>query len=216
MAPPPSGLLEEDEPFQQRWEELWAQGLKPGDLFDKHLPLPELAKQLSDGSLPRSGTALVPGCGRGYDVDALCRAGYAATGMDISPTAISAAKEYLASVSTPGEYHVTTADFFTAPLGPYDLVYDYTFFCAIEPESRALWGARMAELVKPGGSLITVMYPTEKPLQDGGPPFGVSEQAYRDVLADAFRAVDGPRLLDADSAHPERDGSTYWCRWKRV
>src|SRR5690242_15221720 len=37
-------------------------------------------------------TALVPGCGLGYDAEFLARRGFAVTAFDISPTAVAAAK----------------------------------------------------------------------------------------------------------------------------
>lgn len=38
--------------------------------------------------------ALVPGCGRGYDVCEMAKRGYDALGLDIAPTAVKAASEY--------------------------------------------------------------------------------------------------------------------------
>lgn len=45
--------------------------------------------------LPK-GRALVPGCGRGYDVIAFGRSGYDSTGLDLSPTGVEQAKALLA------------------------------------------------------------------------------------------------------------------------
>ena len=68
------------------WEVMWSRGLAPGQAFDAAKP--ELALQAlipgsgvtglptASGSLALSGKrALVPGCGRGYAVEALSRGG---------------------------------------------------------------------------------------------------------------------------------------------
>ena len=69
-------------------------------------------------------------------------------------------------------------------------------------------------LIKKGGSLITIMFPHME--KEGGPAFGVSKQAYHDILAPEFVEKDGPRLLDDSQAHRGRVGITWWCRWERV
>ena len=43
--------------------------------------------------LPRSGRAAVPGMGRGFDAELLARRGLHVTGVDISETAVEAARE---------------------------------------------------------------------------------------------------------------------------
>lgn len=42
------------------------------------------------------------------------------------------------------------------------------------PEMRPQWGARMAEIIKPGGTLIALMFPIEE--KEGGPPFPVTPE----------------------------------------
>ncbi len=41
--------------------------------------------------------ALVPGCGRGYDVETLAKYVASATGLELAPTAVASAREYLGS-----------------------------------------------------------------------------------------------------------------------
>lgn len=105
--------------------------------------------------------------------------------MDISETAISACKS-----STPDEnVSFMVGDFFNQQdiLPKADFVFDYTFFCAIEPVDRPAWAKRMAEIVGAKGHLLTLMYPLEKDPAAGGPPFGVTFAAYESVLRQSFR-----------------------------
>ena len=76
----------------------------------------------------------------------------------------------------------------------------------------------MRDLIAPGGSLLTLMYPLNKPLDDGGPPFGVSFDIFRDLLVgNGFKEVDGgPRFLPDEKCHPGRSGRSGVGRWLRV
>ena len=75
-----------------RWTEMWEAGIAPGELFDKESPTPLLAKFIKEDRIP-SGRALVPGCGRGYDVTALAAPGRYVLGLDIAEKAVEAARE---------------------------------------------------------------------------------------------------------------------------
>jgi len=174
------------------WEEQWLEGggLKPGQKFDKerpHLMLDWIIQEkLIDAKNERSEpkSILIPGCGRGYDPAFFGLHGLNATGMDISPTAVIAANEYLASfkAKNPGAElsKVISGNFFENDGSSFDYVYDYTFFCAIDPSLREAWGKRMAELVKPGGKLITMIFPVVE--KQGGPPFQVKIEDVRMLL----------------------------------
>jgi len=53
----------------------------------------------------------------------------------------------------------------------YDFIFDYTFFCAISPDSRSQWGEHMASLLTPDrGKLLTLMFPYEHPRASSPPP----------------------------------------------
>ena len=79
-----------------RWEGMWSKdgGLKQGQAFDASGPLPFIDK-LFEHKLVPEGQGLVPGCGRGYAVQAFARDGRHVIGLDISKTATAAAKEHL-------------------------------------------------------------------------------------------------------------------------
>jgi SAM-dependent methyltransferase len=87
-----------------RWDDLW----KAGDFlpWDRGFPNPALFDTLLDHpatfgtSLKPDGTrkrALVPGCGKGYDLVLLSAFGYDAWGVEYSKNAVKAANEFLAS-----------------------------------------------------------------------------------------------------------------------
>ena len=85
-----------------------------------------------------TGKALVPGCGRGYAPLEFAKYGYDATGIDISETAVATATAYIESQDTAslsGHVGIVQGSFFDVQ-EQYDVVYDYTFLCALDPEAR--------------------------------------------------------------------------------
>ena len=176
------------------WSALWQKGLTLWDLGGPTATLlDEFTKASTDGRLPsKNARVFVPGCGSGYDVAALAKTSFApiVTGLDIAPEAIERARSLGLADTVPGTIPGTTlicGDFFTHPLDPFDLVFDYTFFCALPPAMRGRWGERTAALVKPGGRLLTLAFPlapdeTALDPDAKGPPFPVSEAAYSAAL----------------------------------
>jgi len=78
-----------------RWLDIWETEFPPR--FDKQSVCPAL-QYLIDNNHILPGRALVPGCGRGYDVTALASANRYAVGVDISEDAIFSARERLRQV----------------------------------------------------------------------------------------------------------------------
>ncbi|OBZ76484.1 putative thiol methyltransferase 2 [Grifola frondosa] len=148
------------------WDDAWKAKITPWDAGYAQPPLRDLI-QSNVLDLPRSGRALVPGCGKGYDAMLIAsNFGLDTLAVDIAPTAVNAANELLASVTIPEPGKVTfkLGDFFTLANSPeerFELVYDYTFFVAIPPSLRADWGRQMSTLVKSGGFLITLIFPLD-------------------------------------------------------
>jgi hypothetical protein len=69
----------------------------------------------------------------------------------------------------------------------FDLIFDFTFLCALPPSARADWAKRMTELLVPGGKgkLVCLEFPLGKPESSGGPPFGLTEEIYVKLLTNA-------------------------------
>lgn len=134
----------------QRWEDLWRQGFVP---WDRGLPNPALVDLVADrgellpSPLRADGNrrrALVPGCGRGYDVLLLSSFGYDAYGLEASEGALKACRaleaegreEYNTKSETIGKGKVTwiSGNYFEdgwmqsieGSERGFDLIYDYT------------------------------------------------------------------------------------------
>jgi methyl halide transferase len=110
----------------------------------------------------------------------------------------------------------------------YDFLFDYTFFCALPPSARELWGLRTSQLLHPSeesriltlmfpvleGSDALCMYPAERHQKMSGPPFPVLPLDYQRVLE--------PHAIIADShpySSPDTDrtrvGKELVCWWRR-
>ncbi len=137
--------------------------------------------------------ALVPGCGSGFDVlyfaSKLPGTAGTATGLDLSEMAVASATAKAQSLGLEGRARFRTADFFTLddPDGTYDLVYDHTFLCAIEPTLRPAWAAQIARLTRAGGHFITYMYPIGDHIT--GPPYAVHPEHYDALLGAHFERL---------------------------
>ncbi|KAH6571326.1 hypothetical protein BASA62_003939 [Batrachochytrium salamandrivorans] len=145
-------------------------------------------KRFPEGPPCTTGRSLiVPGCGTGYDVVAFAKAGYKrVVGVDMAPTSTAKAIEYAADKNVPNA-HFETADFFTMSGQQFDVLYDYTFACAIEPSLRSSWAAQVAALVRPGGYALVQMYPLRE--ECSGPPYSWTVTAYCALLEPNFELV---------------------------
>ena len=182
-----SGLAMPHAGASPHWEKLWADGLPKGTRFDVagvSRPLAaELQRRIAAGEQCRAGmSALVPGSGRAYDALALAEHGFErVVAVDLSPSACKAATEEIgaSTSSARGRVDVRCSDFFDLT-GQYDLIWDNTFLCALEPEVRERWASQMKALLAPGGELTTCVFPIGE--REGGPPFAMSVPLVRALL----------------------------------
>lgn len=205
------------------WDALWAAGVAPGEKFDKEHASPALAAAIAEDWMPAgSGIGLVPGCGRGYDVELLARSDRLsrAIGIEVSPVGARTANDYLSGQCLDkARWEIACADFFEfeKPAERVEFILDYTFLCALPRERRGQWAARMRELLAQGGSLVTLVFPMGKKVEEGGPPHGVSFEDLTGLLeGKGFRVEDGPRMLPDEMCHKGREGRTGYARWVRV
>ncbi|KAF2925253.1 hypothetical protein DAI22_06g038550 [Oryza sativa Japonica Group] len=167
------------------WEKSWEAAVTPWDLGK---PTPIIEHLVKSGTLPK-GRALVPGCGTGYDVVALASPERFVVGLDISSTAVEKAKQWSSSLPNADCFTFLADDFFKwKPSEQFDLIFDYTFFCALDPSLRLAWAETVSGLLKPHGELITLIYLISD--QEGGPPFNNTVTDYQKVLEPlGFKAI---------------------------
>lgn len=208
-------IVKPDDPLS--WDNAWKQNITPWDMGGVQPSLKEVI-ETSNIPFPKSGKALVPGCGSGYDVFYFASLGLKATGMDISETAVEAA--YKERNKEPQNV-IDNSDFLAAnffeysniisPEDRFDLVYDHTFFVAIPPHKRKDWGVEMAALVKPGGYLITSCFPM-LPETSTGPPYFVRPEHYDEVLQENFEKIYSKVPTRSSPSHEGLERMMVWLR----
>ncbi|RJE23296.1 Thiopurine S-methyltransferase TPMT [Aspergillus sclerotialis] len=224
----------EERPIQDHgsgWSSLWDTG--NSNLWDRGIPSPALVDIIenhqqdqdlfypftADGGRKR---ALVPGCGRGYDVVMLALHGFDAYGLEISQTAVAEAEKYASSElkeptehnfgsvgnlsERPGTVKFVEGDFFAdgwesqcSDGEKFDLIYDYTFLCALHPSQRRDWATRMASLLEKGGLLVCLEFPMYKDPKLPGPPWGLNGVHWN------LLSTGGDGLVTSDMEEAERE-----------
>ena len=190
------------------WQQAWKTGVTP---WDAGASPPALRGLLDRGAVP-SGRVLVPGCGTGYDLATLAREDREVVGIDLSDDARTA---FLAEhPSLPGSVVYEVTDFFSyAPARGFDFVWDYTFFCALDPDQRSAWSQTMKRLVEPTGVLATLLFPFEDPISDrAGPPWPINTEMVRTYVEGAFEELD---TAEVEHTHPGREGKERLALWRR-
>ncbi|EPZ33868.1 S-adenosyl-L-methionine-dependent methyltransferase [Rozella allomycis CSF55] len=164
---------------KEAWKVMWDNQITPWNMSSAAPALIDLLKQ---NVLPESGTFVVPGCGQRQNSLAISN----------------------------NELEFIAADFFELSLpNPADVVFDYTFLCALDPSFRNQWASRMGSLIKPSGLLVTLMYPLSD--HEGGPPFSLSIEIYKQLLEENFVLIS---LTDCESFE-KRKGKEKLGIWKR-
>jgi methyl halide transferase len=186
------------------WEKRYQIGDTP---WEKGASAPPLLEWL-EGRGGMQGSVLVPGCGTGHDVRAIAAASPSAevVGLDVSPSAISLAGQ----MPSAGNETYLVADLFNLPIeltNRFDLVFEHTCFCAIEPRRREEYVRAISRALKPRGSLLAVFFlnpwdPGEAP-EEGGPPFAVTRQELDFLFGTYFRLVEE---MEPRTAYPGREG----------
>ena len=174
-------------PFAAKdWEHCYREHDTGWDLRGMTPPLQALLASgfLATLGLPQRPRVLVPGCGRGHDLRAFAAAGCEVTGVDLVPTACAEARELLALNRV--EATVLCRDLFgllPELAGRFDLVYEYTCFCAIPPYLRSAYARTIGGVLKPAGAWLALVYPMlpERAGKDG-PPFLVTEADVRTTV----------------------------------
>lgn len=175
-----------DQNHLNEWEVRYQEGDTP---WNRDEPSPGLSDFLK--AEPLAGKVLVPGCGFGHDVRAIASPQNEVIGLDISPSAIRAAREL---PKTANESYVC-GDLFDLPnefsetwKESFDWIWEHTCFCAIDPSRRADYVMAVSELLKPGGHLLAIFYldPGEP---DEGPPFGTTLKELDALFGEKFRLV---------------------------
>lgn len=158
---------------------------------------------------PLAGRILVPGCGLGHDVRAIAEGGAEVIGFDLSPTAIAQADR----LPKTGKETYRQGDFFAPPdewTGAFDVLFEHTCFCAIDPGQRDDYVKAATRLLRPGGRLLGIFF--LNPGVETGPPFGCTVEELQQRFGGQFHL----QCLHPDiPTYPNREGQEVLCLFIR-
>ena len=165
---------------QTDWEAAYRRGETPWEKGKAH---PALVDFLVENG-PLTGEIFVPGCGYGFDARALSTPSNHVIGIDLAPFAIAKANSF----PKVGHEEYLLGDLFALPPefnGRFDLVFEHTCFCAIEPMRRAQYVETIVRLLKPGGKLIAIFF-INPDHDEEGQPYRVSGAELEEVFGMHF------------------------------
>lgn len=188
---------------QDFWTGRYLSGLTGWDIGSVSTPIREYVDQLKD----KSQKILIPGGGNAYEAEYLFNSGFSnAYVLDISEVPL---KNLFQRAPLFPQEHLIQGDFFEFT-GKFDLILEQTFFCAIHPSKREAYVQKAADLLKPSGKLVGVLF--NIPLNQDHPPFGGHEEEYRRIFKNRFEIE---IMETAYNSIPPRAGNELFIKMKK-
>lgn len=152
------------------WEDKYSQNITGWDLGSVSPPLMTYIDQLKDKDI----SILIPGAGYAYEAEYLFQQGF--TNVDVADLVSQPLQNIQKRVPGFPAGQLIQTDFFNLEK-PYDIIFEQTFFCALDPVLRPAYAKKMHELLTLEGKLVGLLF--DFPLWDDGPPFGGSKEEYQ-------------------------------------
>ncbi len=154
----------------------WTQRYLNGETgWDIGYPSPALIAYMEEK--PRTSKILIPGAGNAYEAEKLWNMGFRQVFVaDISEIPLQNLKNRVPEFPEDNLLH---EDFFDLK-GPYDIILEQTFFCALHPSLRENYAQKMADLLSPEGELTGLLF--DAPMNHDKPPFGGSKAEYLEIF----------------------------------
>lgn len=188
------------------WNNRWENGETNWDIGYPSTPLKEYIDTLTDKGM----AILIPGCGNAYEAEYLHRNGF--TNVYVVDFAAKALADFHKRVPDFPESHLLHHDFFTLEgANSWELIFEQTFFCAIDPALRNDYARKMHELLAPAGRLVGLLF-NDPNLNFEKPPFGGTEADYRAILSPYFTFTE---LRPADNSITPRAGREFFINLRK-
>jgi SAM-dependent methyltransferase len=165
-----------------RWEERYRSGDTP---WDTGQPSTELQRLIAEENI-RPCRAIEMGCGSGTNAVWLAKQGFEVTAVDLSPLAISRARERAAAEGAQVQFLCT--DVLNLPeLGSYDFVFDRGCYHVVRRIDVQSYQRTLRQVTHPG-TVGLVLAGNAKEPHEPGPPV-VEEREIREELGAVFEIV---------------------------
>lgn len=164
---------------KEYWEKRYIDNSTSWDLGEPSTPIKEYIDQLKY----KDSKILIPGAGNAHEANYLFENGFKNIYiLDIAPSPLEYAKK---RINLPSSHFIQQDYFKYSEL--YDIIFELTFFCALEPRFRESYVKKTHTLLKDGGCLIGVLFNFENKLD--GPPFGGSVKEYTSLFEPFFDII---------------------------
>jgi SAM-dependent methyltransferase len=158
------------------WNDRYINNASQWDLGIVSPPLKTYIDQLENKDI----AILIPGAGNSYEAAYLMEQGFTnITVIDIAPIVIQQLQQKYPHQKS---IRFIETNFFNW-IGQYDLILEQTFFCAIDPVLRTNYVKHMAQLLKPNGKLVGLLF---NRIFEAGPPFGGDKESYQQLFESYF------------------------------
>ena len=153
------------------WNDLYEQ---KKDKWNLNSPTPAFVEWENNNKSNDSLNICIPGCGTSEDVLYFANSGYNVYAFDFSKYAT----DYLINKTKNLNLNINimNVDFFTIQnkyKDFFDIILEYTFFCAIHPCKREKYIDVCSKILKNNGRFVGIFLPL-KDVEDNNPPFTVS------------------------------------------
>ena len=190
----------------QYWNQRYQEGNIP---WNTGTVTPALINYLSD--FPRDTSILIPGVGTSREGITLANMGFTnITFNDYSTHALDKLQTALEEEGFEHVFRYIGGDFFELQ-GAYDIIMEQTFFCALDPSLRQRMVEKVADLLRPEGIWFGVLFRTE--FDRLGPPFGGSEEIYKELFTKIMYIEE---MTICQDSIPARDGNELFFICKKV
>lgn len=193
----------EDVSDPNAWNQRYLEGSTGWDLKAPAVALSQLL-----AGFPRAKKRVfVPGAGFGNDAIAWAQAGHDVVAADFAPLAVAGMKERAEKSKV--QLTALQADIFALDAsldGSFDIVWEQTCLCAIDPARRPAYVDAMHRMLKPGGTMYALLWNRKV---EGGPPYDLPRALTHALFAARFD------ILRVDTVHGTPRAGEYLMTLKK-
>ena len=169
--------------------EFWERSYQSGEMgWDLGGPTPIFNQWIETCKVPL--TICILGAGNGWDAVNFASRGHMVTAVDFAASAVknmqTSAKQNELDIVIK---HMDIFDLNKIYDNHFDVVLEYTCFCAIEPTKRRDYMEMVRHILKTKGELVGLLFPIDKDLSDDGPPFAVQLEPTIELISDYLSLI---------------------------
>ncbi len=188
------------------WDEKY---LNNEDRWDMKTPTPVFENLIVSQQFIKPGKILILGCGKGYDAILAAKKGFDVYAVDFSIEAIKFAKKMAEEENLKINFLLYDIfDLDSIYKNQFDYIYDYVTYCAINPERRKEYAAKISNLLKQNGKLVALLFPVEE--RGGGPPYRCGRSG---ILQFIFTASPIKVFIKQNQFYKTQDGEEKFSRF---